>query len=102
MKLFIKISLLLLLPFFTKAQSQQNELDSLHIALKNAANDTIKMVTLNNLTSYYAESNRDSAMLFIEEAINIAKKINQQIWIADFLLLKSYICLLYTSDAADE
>ena len=91
MKLFIKISLLLLLPFFTKAQSQQNELDSLHIALKNAANDTIKMVTLNNLTSYYAESNRDSAMLFIEEAINIAKKINQQIWIADFLLLKSYI-----------
>ena len=78
-KLLLKMTFLLLLPFFTKAQSQQKELDSLRTALKNAANDTVKMVTLSNLAGYYAESNRDSAMLFIEEAIPIAKKMNQQL-----------------------
>jgi two-component system, NtrC family, sensor kinase len=91
MKPILKISLLLLLPLFTNAQSQQKELDSLHMALKNAANDTIRMVTLSNLASYYAESNRDSAMLFIEEAISITKKMNQQLGIARFLLFKSYL-----------
>jgi signal transduction histidine kinase len=90
-KLLLKIILFLLLPTFANAQSQQKELDSLHIALKKAANDTVKMVTLNNLASYYAESNRDSSMLFIEEAILIAKKTNQQLLIADFLLFKSYL-----------
>ncbi len=90
-KLLLKITLLLLLSFASKAQSQQKELDSIHTALKNAANDTVKMVTLKNLASYYAESNRDSSMLFIEEAILIAKKMNQQLWIAEFLLSKSYL-----------
>jgi len=90
-KSLLKIILLLLLPFFTKAQSQQKELDSLHTALKNAANDTVKMVTLDNLAGYYAESNRDSAMFFTEKALVLAKKINQPLWIADILLVKSYL-----------
>ena len=90
-KLFLIIVLLLQLPFAIKAQPKLKEIDSLHIALKNAANDTVKMVTLKSLASYYAENNRDSSMLFIEEAILIAKKMNQQLWIADFLLFKSYI-----------
>jgi len=83
--------LLLLIPFFPKAQSQQRQLDSLHASLKNAANDTVRMITLDNLASYYAESNRDSAMLFIEDAMIIAKKMNQRLFLADILLFKSYM-----------
>ncbi|MEP6949626.1 MAG: hypothetical protein ABI863_10150 [Ginsengibacter sp.] len=41
MKLFIKISLLLLLPAFVQAQ-QQRQLNSMRIALGTAANDTIR------------------------------------------------------------
>ncbi len=43
MKLLLKISLLLLLPAFVQAQQQQKQLDSLYLALKNTANDTLRM-----------------------------------------------------------
>ena len=91
MKIFFSIALLLMLSLCIAAQQQQKQLDSLHTALKNSANDTVKMVALNNLAGYYAENNRDSAMLYIEEAIPIAKKMNQQLWVAEFLLFKSYL-----------
>jgi two-component system NtrC family sensor kinase len=87
----LKIVLLLMLPFFTKAQSQQRQLDSLRTALKNAADDTVKMVTLYNLEVYFTESNRDSAMFFNEASMAVAKKINQPLWVANSLILKSYI-----------
>lgn len=90
-KYLLKLVLLLSLPFFAKAQSQQKQLDSLHKALKNAADDTVKMVTLYNLASYYAESNRDSAMLFNEASMVVANKINQPLWVANSLLFKSYL-----------
>ena len=88
---FLKITLLLLLPFFAKTQSHQKELDSLHTALSNSANDTIRMVILDNLNGYYAESNRDSAMFFTQKALSIARKLSQQLWVADVLLSKSYL-----------
>jgi two-component system, NtrC family, sensor kinase len=91
MKKILTIAWLFLLPLLVHAQQPQKELDSLHTALKNAANDTIRMVTLSNLAGYYAESNRDSAMLYVEEATPIAKKMNQQLWIAKALLFKSYL-----------
>jgi two-component system, NtrC family, sensor kinase len=91
MKSLIKISLLLLLPFFAKAQSKEKELDSLHAALKYSANDTVKMLTLFGLNRYYVETNRDSAMYYIEKAIAIAYKINQPLWVAGFLLNKAYL-----------
>jgi signal transduction histidine kinase len=87
MKLLLKISLLLLLPLFATAQKQ---LDSLHTALKTAANDTIKMLTLGQLGNYYSESNWDSALLFTEQALAISTMMNQSIWTANFLLNKSY------------
>ena len=80
-----------MLPFFVKAQAQQKQLDSLHIALNNAANDTVKMVTLDLLASYFTENNRDSALFFNEASMAVAKKINQPLWVANSLLLKSYI-----------
>ena len=80
-----------MLPFFSKAQSQQKQLDSLRTALKNTADDRVKMVTLYNLASYFTESNRDSAMFFNEASMVVANKINQPLWVANSLLLKSYL-----------
>jgi signal transduction histidine kinase len=91
MKSMLKIALLLILPFFVKAQSQQKQLDSLHVALKNAINDTVRMVTLYNLANYFIESNRDSSMFFNEASMVVANKINQPLWVANSLLLKSYL-----------
>jgi len=92
LKIYIKIALLLLLPVFVSAQSGQKQLDSLHLALKNAAKDKVKMmITLENIVSYYVERNRDSTMFYAENGIAIAKKIRQPLWVADFLLLKAYL-----------
>lgn len=90
-RLLLSIILLLLLPSFTKAQLQQKGSDSLHTALKLAANDTVKMDLYDGLASYYAESNRDSAMLYNGNATTIAKKIKQPLRLAEFLLFKAYI-----------
>lgn len=79
------------MPFFTKAQSQQQQPDSLHTALKNAANDTVKMITLSDLAGCYFENNRDSALYYTEAFIGIAKKLNQPIWVANGLLNKAYV-----------
>lgn len=79
------------MPFFTKAQSQQRQLDSLHTALKNAPGDTVRMITLSDLAGYYFENNRDSALYYTEAFIGIAKKLNQPIWVANGLLNKAYV-----------
>jgi len=91
MKKTTKILFLLLLPFFALSQSQKRELDSLHLSLRNTANDTVRMIILMNIVGYYVERNRDSTMDYAENAIAIAKKINQPLWVANFLLLKSYL-----------
>ncbi|MBS1496297.1 MAG: GHKL domain-containing protein [Bacteroidetes bacterium] len=91
MKFLLKTVLFVLLPFIINAQQQQKQLDSLHTALKNATDDTARMLIRQSLGYYYMESNRDSAMLYIEEAYAIAKKINQPIWVAQILLDKSYL-----------
>ena len=91
MKRITKIFFLLLLPFFALSQSQKRELDSLHLVLKKTDNDTIKMTTLKNMVPYYVESNRDSTMTLAEYGINIAKRIRQPLWVAEFLMLKAYL-----------
>ncbi len=85
MKFLIKLSLLLVLPCFAKAQRQFTNVDSLTSELKNAPDDTLKMVALFNLATYYGESNRDSCLFFADQGISIAKKINQPLWVAHFL-----------------
>ena len=91
MKHYIKVTLLLLLPFFTKAQQQQKQLNSLHTALSNAADDSIRVLQLTGLAIYYLESNRDSAMFFNDKALAIAKKLNQPLGVARLLLIKAYL-----------
>lgn len=90
-KSLLKIALLLLMSFFAKAQSQQKKLDSLHTALESASDDMVKMATLFNLGVYYAESNRDSSMFFVEASMALAKKMNQPLWVAISLTYKYYL-----------
>ena len=91
MKLLFKISLLLLFPLFATAQNRQKQLDSLNAALKAAPNDIIRISVLNNLITYYSESNRDSALIITEQALQISDKQNQPLWRANFLLSKAYL-----------
>ena len=91
MRTLIKLTLFVLLPFFSQAQVQQRELDSLQTVLKNAANDTIRMETYYNLAGYHAESDRVSATLYIEDAISLAKKMELKFFIAKTYELKSYL-----------
>ena len=65
--------------------------DSLQLVLSQKTNDTIRGITLYNLAYYYLESNRDSALFFIEPALVLAKKLNQPCWIAKSLVIKSYV-----------
>ena len=92
MKLFIKLSMLLLLPFFASSQSQQ-KLDSLYIALSNAANDSIRMETYQELHWYYEEVNRDSALFYNDKALLIAKQLKLRLHEADILDGKAYVLM---------
>ena len=74
MKQFI-IFMLLLLPAFTEAQPQKDKLDSLNLALKNAADDTIRMEVSKQLGFYYNSKNNDSAYFYLEQSAFIAKKL---------------------------
>ena len=91
MKIFIKLSLLLLLPVFVSSQSQQ--LDSLHIALSKAANDSIRMETYQELHLYYQEVNRDSALYYNDKALPIAKQLKLKLHEADILDGKAYVLM---------
>jgi hypothetical protein len=62
--LLFRLLLLLFLPVFVTAQFQHNQLDSMHLALKNAANDTIRMDAYLKLGSFYEDVNLDSSMYY--------------------------------------
>src|ERR1022692_2208737 len=85
MKKYLKILLFLLLPAFAKAQHAQKYLDSLHFALKNAANDTIRMEINGKLGWYYQEVNHDSILFYAQQALQLAKQLNQKLDEADAL-----------------
>ena len=90
MKLFIKITLLLLLPALVQAQSQQKQLDSLRMALGNAANDSIRMDVYDHLAYYFGEVNADSSLLYAEKELQIARQLNMKIYEANALMHQGY------------
>ena len=73
MKINIKIALLSLLPVFVSAQSEQKQLDSLQLVLKNAASDTVRMDVYDQLAYYFYEVNVDSSLLYAEKELQIAR-----------------------------
>ncbi len=88
MRSLIKISLLLLLPVFAKTQANQKYLDSLHQALKTAANDTVRMDIYENLGWYYEEINRDSILFYSDRILQLARQMNQKLKEANALSMK--------------
>ncbi len=90
MKSCIKISLLLLLPFFAKAQMQQKQADSLKQALHSASTDSIRYNIASRLMFFYYQSKRDSALQYAEIALSVAEKNNMAINVAEMLGHKGY------------
>ena len=90
MKIFIKLLPLLFLPVFVSSQSLQ-KLDSLHNALTNAANGSIRMEIYQELHWFYQEVNRDSAIFYCDKALPIAKQLKLRLNEADILDGKGYM-----------
>lgn len=95
MKKTIKIALLLLLPVFVSAQSGQKQLDSLHLALRNASNDTIRMDVYKNLGGFYMEINRDSAISYLNQSITLAQQLRLKLDEATALGMRGYMLMTF-------
>ncbi len=78
----------LLVPLFSFAQNENAQIDSLKNIIKTATNDSIKMVTYNNLrrATYYSDPKQSKA--FTENMVEMAKKIKDSfhIGLGDFYL----------------
>ena len=74
---YLKIVLLLLLPAFAKAQS--NNIDSLKNAYNNAPDGPLRFKAASNIYFYYQELNRDSALFYAEQQLLIANRKNNKI-----------------------
>ncbi len=86
----LKLMLLYLLFVVAKAQSQQQTLDSLHTALQNAPNDTIRMDVLSGLGYYYDHSNADSVEFYLGQSLSISRKLNLKLYEAGSLSSLAY------------
>jgi signal transduction histidine kinase len=98
MKLFVKIILFLILPVLSCAQQYpyyyqpvQKQFDSLQTVLKSATNDTIRMAVYRDLSRYYGEFKKDSALYFNEQQLLLAKKLGLKLWEADALDVAGYM-----------
>ncbi len=91
MKKMLKIILLLMLPAFVIAQSEETQLESMHRSLKNAANDTVRMDVYLNLAIYYNEINRDSALFYLANGLPLAQKLNLKLYEGQFLENRGYM-----------
>ncbi len=91
-KSFLKVSLLLLLPFFAEAQEQTSQQikDSLWHALRIASTDSSRIRNAVRLALAYSESNRDSSLHYWEMALPIAEKNNKTLSVAGVLSGKGY------------
>ncbi len=72
MKSTLTVAFLLL--FHLIAQGQQSYPDSLRTILQNAPTDSVRYNASYNLTLHFLESNRDSALFYIENRLSLAKK----------------------------
>ncbi len=98
MKLFVKISLLCLLPTFCMAQIDPTwgyvsaqQADSLKRSLQTEKNDTLKLAAYRSLGFYYQDIKRDSGVYFHEQQLALAKKLNRRLWQADAYSQAAYV-----------
>jgi two-component system, NtrC family, sensor kinase len=90
MKSLLKIFWLLLSPFFMAAQSQRQQIDSMHMALKHAANDTIRMKLYKSLGFFYDDVNLDSSVHYNEKGVAIAQQLQLKLNEAEILMGMSF------------
>ena len=88
MKVFFKIVLVLLFPFF--AQSQLGNIDSLRTAFINAPDGRLQFKAASNVYFYYQELNRDSALYYTGQQLLIAKRNQNKIAEGVALVSRSY------------
>ncbi len=79
MRQLIIIFLLLLSPAFIEAQVRQKKSDSLHRALTNAANDSIRMDIYDQLEYFFQGKSRDSSRFYKDRSLRIANRLKLQI-----------------------
>ena len=91
MKRYFQIILLLLFPVVVWTQPQQTYLDSLQLALKIAANDTVRMDAYRQIASYYREINRDSSLSYNAQSLSIAQKLKLKLKEASILESRGFI-----------
>ena len=93
----ISITICLLFSVWTTTPGQVNYLkkyaDRLNLTIRQASNDTQRMDNLFRLSSYYIQSYRDSVLMLNEQAMEIAQKIKQPLWVANALNDKAYILM---------
>ncbi|HOZ69503.1 MAG TPA: ATP-binding protein [Chitinophagaceae bacterium] len=90
MKAFLRIGLLLLLPFFIQGQSFKSTADSLRMALASATTDSARFEIAFNLMTFYQESKRDSSVYYAEKSMSIARQNNLMLDVATALDGKGY------------
>ena len=88
MKRILKIAFLLLLPFIAKAQ--QSKPDSLRKILQTATTDIARYNAYVNLYFFILESNRDSAFIYAENRLILARKNKIALAEAAALISKGY------------
>jgi two-component system NtrC family sensor kinase len=77
MRIFFKIGLFIFLPVLTTAQLSR--VDSLRLAFNNAPDGSLKYKTANNIYYYYQELNRDSALFYAEQQLQIGQRNHNKI-----------------------
>jgi signal transduction histidine kinase len=86
-----RTTLALLLVFsFSFVFSQSREIDSLRLVLRDVPGDAARFQLYEELRRFYAESDRDSALYYIEQTITLAKGKEQNLVTASALSLKAY------------
>src|SRR5579862_7752595 len=95
MKTRIKILLLLLIPALGLAQqsAQQSHIDSLRRSLKTARTDSVRFANFMGLGWSFAETNRDTALYFHNQAFKLAKKDDRLLDEASALNGKGYVLM---------
>ena len=85
MKLFVRICFFLFFHNPSYRTIKPSRLASLQLILGNAPNDTVRMNIYDQLGWYYAEINRDSALLYFEKELPVSRKLKLKLYEADAL-----------------
>ncbi|MFZ9388544.1 MAG: ATP-binding protein [Chitinophagaceae bacterium] len=83
MKSVFPVVLFLVLPVVMLGQNEHKYLDSLKSALEKASNDTARMNLNRELGFYFQDSESDPALVYHNEQLALAKRLDLKLWEAD-------------------